>query len=314
MLEVKKKLKKTWVEFWNHLANKIDQNLWELHWIKKLRSVPSSKERKAKHAEPKCAFVNIKSMYFCNTDPHLLFVSHSLLHFVSRLSSTQTSPATLCGLSPAIISAMWSAISTLLCHEFSTTPFLRECPAFIPSHVWCIGWLTENPKGDLYKGGCQKVHACLQCLWSFYVGSPSICHSDSDLSEGSRKYSPSSETSVETQRACGKTDLLIKHVLSAVLCLAGWKRTWHLGLANAPPDVQLKAVVQTKDRSTRGMHACEFAPILCQKQLLVSSLTPLFCFPLLFSSPVCVSQEASRRPMPLCVTIMASAARRKCSG
>uniref|UniRef100_A0A8C5ES93 Capping protein, Arp2/3 and myosin-I linker protein 3-like n=1 Tax=Gouania willdenowi TaxID=441366 RepID=A0A8C5ES93_GOUWI len=32
---------------------------------------------------------------------------------------------------------------------------------------------------------------------------PSICHSDSDLSEGSRKYSPSSETSVETQRACG---------------------------------------------------------------------------------------------------------------
>uniref|UniRef100_H3DJT8 Capping protein regulator and myosin 1 linker 3 n=1 Tax=Tetraodon nigroviridis TaxID=99883 RepID=H3DJT8_TETNG len=33
--------------------------------------------------------------------------------------------------------------------------------------------------------------------------SPSICHSDSDLSEGSRKYSPSSETSLETQRACG---------------------------------------------------------------------------------------------------------------
>ncbi|KAG8003445.1 Capping protein, partial [Nibea albiflora] len=38
---------------------------------------------------------------------------------------------------------------------------------------------------------------------SSYSLSPSICHSDSDLSEGSRKYSPSSETSVETQRACG---------------------------------------------------------------------------------------------------------------
>lgn len=38
----------------------------------------------------------------------------------------------------------------------------------------------------------------------FLCCSPSICHSDSDLSEGSRKYSPSSETSLETQRACGK--------------------------------------------------------------------------------------------------------------
>lgn len=45
----------------------------------------------------------------------------------------------------------------------------------------------------------------------FLLCSPSICHSDSDLSEGSRKYSPSSETSVETQRACGKTDIIIKH-------------------------------------------------------------------------------------------------------
>lgn len=44
-----------------------------------------------------------------------------------------------------------------------------------------------------------------------YPCSPSICHSDSDLSEGSRKYSPSSETSVETQRACGKRDVIIKH-------------------------------------------------------------------------------------------------------
>ncbi|KPP65126.1 leucine-rich repeat-containing protein 16B-like [Scleropages formosus] len=32
---------------------------------------------------------------------------------------------------------------------------------------------------------------------------PSFCRSEADLSDGSRKYSPSSETSVETQRACG---------------------------------------------------------------------------------------------------------------
>lgn len=41
---------------------------------------------------------------------------------------------------------------------------------------------------------------------TFCLRSPSICHSDSDLSEGSRKYSPSSETSLETQRACGKAE------------------------------------------------------------------------------------------------------------
>uniref|UniRef100_A0A8B9LHW0 CARMIL C-terminal domain-containing protein n=1 Tax=Astyanax mexicanus TaxID=7994 RepID=A0A8B9LHW0_ASTMX len=38
---------------------------------------------------------------------------------------------------------------------------------------------------------------------SLSLSSPSLCHSDSDLSDGSRKYSPSSDTSVETQRACG---------------------------------------------------------------------------------------------------------------
>lgn len=50
----------------------------------------------------------------------------------------------------------------------------------------------------------QKMNDSVQYLCLFYLCSPSICHSDSDLSEGSRKYSPSSETSVETQRACGK--------------------------------------------------------------------------------------------------------------
>lgn len=45
----------------------------------------------------------------------------------------------------------------------------------------------------------------------FFCCSPSICHSDSDLSDGSRKYSPSSETSLETQRACGKAQTCCTH-------------------------------------------------------------------------------------------------------
>lgn len=57
----------------------------------------------------------------------------------------------------------------------------------------------------------QKMNDSVQYLCLFYLCSPSICHSDSDLSEGSRKYSPSSETSVETQRACGKRDITVKH-------------------------------------------------------------------------------------------------------
>ncbi|XP_068581522.1 capping protein, Arp2/3 and myosin-I linker protein 3-like isoform X3 [Cebidichthys violaceus] len=47
------------------------------------------------------------------------------------------------------------------------------------------------------------VNFALSRIFNNSIFAPSICHSDSDLSEGSRKYSPSSETSVETQRACG---------------------------------------------------------------------------------------------------------------
>ncbi|XP_029002715.1 capping protein, Arp2/3 and myosin-I linker protein 3-like [Betta splendens] len=47
------------------------------------------------------------------------------------------------------------------------------------------------------------INFALSRIFNNSIFAPSICHSDSDLSEGSRKYSPSSETSVETQRACG---------------------------------------------------------------------------------------------------------------
>ncbi|KAM9762503.1 capping protein, Arp2/3 and myosin-I linker protein 3-like isoform 2-T2 [Menidia menidia] len=49
----------------------------------------------------------------------------------------------------------------------------------------------------------NHINFTLSRIFNNSVFAPSICHSDSDLSEGSRKYSPSSETSVETQRACG---------------------------------------------------------------------------------------------------------------
>ncbi|XP_054901884.1 capping protein, Arp2/3 and myosin-I linker protein 3-like isoform X2 [Poeciliopsis prolifica] len=49
----------------------------------------------------------------------------------------------------------------------------------------------------------SHINFALSRIFNNSVFAPSICHSDSDLSEGSRKYSPSSETSVETQRACG---------------------------------------------------------------------------------------------------------------
>ncbi|KAM9479332.1 capping protein, Arp2/3 and myosin-I linker protein 3-like isoform 2-T2 [Salvelinus alpinus] len=49
----------------------------------------------------------------------------------------------------------------------------------------------------------SHVNFALSRIFNNSVFAPSICHSDSELSEGSRKYSPSSETSMETQRACG---------------------------------------------------------------------------------------------------------------
>ncbi|KAK5907277.1 hypothetical protein CesoFtcFv8_005145 [Champsocephalus esox] len=49
----------------------------------------------------------------------------------------------------------------------------------------------------------SHINYALSRIFNNSIFAPSICHSDSDLSDGSRKYSPSSETSVETQRACG---------------------------------------------------------------------------------------------------------------
>ncbi|XP_077463787.1 capping protein, Arp2/3 and myosin-I linker protein 3-like isoform X1 [Stigmatopora argus] len=49
----------------------------------------------------------------------------------------------------------------------------------------------------------SHINYALSRIFNNSVFAPSICHSDSDLSDGSRKYSPSSETSVESQRACG---------------------------------------------------------------------------------------------------------------
>uniref|UniRef100_A0A3Q2NNB3 Capping protein, Arp2/3 and myosin-I linker protein 3-like n=1 Tax=Fundulus heteroclitus TaxID=8078 RepID=A0A3Q2NNB3_FUNHE len=49
----------------------------------------------------------------------------------------------------------------------------------------------------------SHINFALSRIFNNSIFAPSICHSDSDLSDGSRKYSPSSESSVETQRACG---------------------------------------------------------------------------------------------------------------
>ncbi|KAM7410361.1 hypothetical protein PAMA_001685 [Pampus argenteus] len=57
----------------------------------------------------------------------------------------------------------------------------------------------------------SHINYALSRIFNNSIFAPSICHSDSDLSEGSRKYSPSSETSVETQRACGKGVIIIEY-------------------------------------------------------------------------------------------------------
>uniref|UniRef100_A0AAY4D1R9 Capping protein regulator and myosin 1 linker 3 n=1 Tax=Denticeps clupeoides TaxID=299321 RepID=A0AAY4D1R9_9TELE len=49
----------------------------------------------------------------------------------------------------------------------------------------------------------NHINFALSRIFNNSIFAPSICQSDSDLSDGSRKYSPSSDTSVETQRACG---------------------------------------------------------------------------------------------------------------
>ncbi|KAG7455045.1 hypothetical protein MATL_G00252290 [Megalops atlanticus] len=49
----------------------------------------------------------------------------------------------------------------------------------------------------------NHVNFALSRIFNNSVFAPSICRSEGDVSDGSRKFSPSSETSVETQRACG---------------------------------------------------------------------------------------------------------------
>ncbi|XP_013978498.1 capping protein, Arp2/3 and myosin-I linker protein 3 isoform X1 [Salmo salar] len=61
-------------------------------------------------------------------------------------------------------------------------------------------WLQSS---DHLSHVVSHVNFALSRMFNNSVFAPSICQSDSELSEGSRKYSPSSETSMETQRACG---------------------------------------------------------------------------------------------------------------
>lgn len=86
------------------------------------------------------------------------------------------------------------------CREYSTTPFLREYPS---KADYCFK-RESDARTTFMRRVISRQMIFPQRLCSFHPRSPSICHSDSDLSDSSRKYSPSSEASVETQRACGK--------------------------------------------------------------------------------------------------------------
>lgn len=141
----------------------------------------------------------------------------------------------------------------------------------------------------------------------FHPCSPSICHSDSDLSEGSRKYSPSSETSVETQRACGKGGIAVltgifqcTHTHRGASTLAGrLERKWRTSQM-----LSQMSVTHIKEWLFGQIRL--LFPLWMRQLFVLSEIQ--------FLSPVFLSQEDSRKPTPLCVTIMASAARRKCSG
>ncbi len=74
------------------------------------------------------------------------------------------------------------------------------------------------------------------------------------------------------------------------------------------------SVTQIKDWLFGQMFLCAFSSIFSPAIAEGSSCSHSFFPPLLFFPPACLSQEASQRHTPLCATIMASAARRKCSG
>lgn len=100
--------------------------------------------------------------------------------------------------------------------------------------------------------------------------------------------------------------------------LADSAGNWLTHFTNVLPDVLFKVFCHTNKRLIiwTTVSVCIFLHFLCcyrrRKQLFTHQL--IHFFPPLFSPPACLSQEASPRRTPLCVTIMASAARRKCSG
>lgn len=162
----------------------------------------------------------------------------------------------------------------------------------------------------------QKINDSLQCLCFFYLRSPSICHSDSDLSEGSRKYSPSSETSVETQRACGKRDIIIKHrnlhtcihVQSHTQTgahehkLADSRGSWLTHFANGLPDVLFKVLCHTNKRLIiwTNVSVCiflHFFSCYCRRKQLFSFI---FSPSLVFSSRLPLSGGFSETYSALC--------------
>lgn len=165
----------------------------------------------------------------------------------------------------------------------------------------------------------QKIDYSLQRLCFFYLCSPSICHSDSDLSEGSRKYSPSSETSVETQRACGKRDIIIKHgnlhtcmhVQSHTQIgahehkLADSRGSWLTHFTNGLPDVLFKVLCHTNKRLIiwTNVSVCiflHFFLLLSPKEAAVHINSFIFFPSLVFSPRLPLSGGFSETYSALC--------------
>ncbi|KTG38520.1 hypothetical protein cypCar_00040253 [Cyprinus carpio] len=53
----------------------------------------------------------------------------------------------------------------------------------------------------------SHINFALSRIFNNSIYTPSIFHADGDVTDGNRKFSPSSESSVETQRACGERNI-----------------------------------------------------------------------------------------------------------
>uniref|UniRef100_A0A8C9RQ31 Capping protein regulator and myosin 1 linker 3 n=1 Tax=Scleropages formosus TaxID=113540 RepID=A0A8C9RQ31_SCLFO len=140
--------------------------------------------------------IRIYCMFTCSTICFFVNVQH--LTCTSFCSSEVLATWRLYFLAPKVPSKVEVTFNFLEIRSMSTQPEQRVIIETDKS-TYCVRLQSQDHLDHMV----SYISFALSRIFNNSMFAPSICVSQGDLADGNRKFSPNSETSVETQRACG---------------------------------------------------------------------------------------------------------------